>query len=130
MTAEAVADPLRERTLQWLGKPLSGSGSSLAPDEVNVPMIRHWVDALDDQNPVYLDADAAAGSRFGGIVAPSGHVADVDDGTAAHRRHPRTRRRGGSHRSGEPAGVSRRGRTHRDVGHELGARVRPLPAPR
>jgi uncharacterized protein len=22
---------------------------------VNVPMIRHWVDALDDRNPVYLD---------------------------------------------------------------------------
>jgi uncharacterized protein len=70
MTAEVESDPLRERTLQWLGKPLSGSGSSLAPDEVNVPMIRHWVDALDDQNPVYIDAEAAARSRFGGIVAP------------------------------------------------------------
>jgi acyl dehydratase len=70
MTAEDVADPLRERTLQWLGKPLSGSGSSVAPDEVNVPMIRHWVDALDDQNPVYIDEQAAARSRYGGIVAP------------------------------------------------------------
>jgi acyl dehydratase len=70
MAGEAAPDPLRERTLQWLGKPLSGSGSSVAPDEVNVPMIRHWVDALDDQNPVYLDREAAAASRFGGIVAP------------------------------------------------------------
>jgi acyl dehydratase len=70
MTAEAAVDPLRERVLQWLGKPLSGSGSSIAPDEVNVPMIRHWVDALDDQNPVYLDPEAAAKGRFGGIVAP------------------------------------------------------------
>ncbi len=70
MTAEAAPDPLRERVLQWLGKPLSGSGSSIAPDEVNVPMIRHWVDALDDQNPVYIDPDAAARSRFAGIVAP------------------------------------------------------------
>ena len=70
MTAEAAPDPLRERVLQWLGKPLSGSGSAVAPDPVNVPMIRHWVDALDDQNPVYLDPEAAARSRFGGIVAP------------------------------------------------------------
>ena len=45
-------------------------GSSTAPDPVNIPMIRHWVDALDDANPIYLDGDAAAAGRFGGIVAP------------------------------------------------------------
>jgi acyl dehydratase len=33
-------------------------------------MIRHWVDALDDRNPVYLDAELAASTRFGGVVAP------------------------------------------------------------
>jgi acyl dehydratase len=33
-------------------------------------MIRHWVDALDDRNPVYLDSLLAGKSRFGGIVAP------------------------------------------------------------
>ncbi len=33
-------------------------------------MTRHWVDALDDHNPVYLDEDAAAKTRFGRIVAP------------------------------------------------------------
>ena len=43
---------------------------SVAPDPVNVPMIRHWVDALDDRNPVYLDEEFAATTRFGGIVAP------------------------------------------------------------
>jgi acyl dehydratase len=43
---------------------------SVAPDPVNLPMIRHWVDALDDRDPVYLDEAAAARSRFGGIVAP------------------------------------------------------------
>jgi uncharacterized protein len=53
-----------------VGLPLSASTTAVAPDEVNVPMIRHWVDALDDRNPVYLDAEIAATTRFGGIVAP------------------------------------------------------------
>ncbi len=43
---------------------------TVAPDPVNLPMIRHWVDALDDRNPVYLDEEVARASRFGGIVAP------------------------------------------------------------
>ena len=43
---------------------------SVAPDPVNVPMIRHWVAALDDRNPVYLDEAAAAKTRHGGVVAP------------------------------------------------------------
>jgi uncharacterized protein len=59
-----------ERLTARLGLPLSSSGAAVAPDEVNVPMIRHWVDAFDDRNPVYLDADFAATTRFGGIVAP------------------------------------------------------------
>ena len=41
-----------------------------APDPVNLPMIRHWVAAFDDRNPVYLDPDVAAGTRFGELVAP------------------------------------------------------------
>lgn len=49
---------------------MSGSGRSVAPDPVNLPMIRHWVAAFDDHNPVYLDEDAAAASRHGRIVAP------------------------------------------------------------
>ena len=42
----------------------------MAPDPVNQPMIRHWAHALDDMNPVYLDPEFAAASRFGGIVSP------------------------------------------------------------
>ena len=64
------SDPLRARLDEYIGKPLSASGPALAPDEVNLPMIRHWVDAFDDRNPVYLDEERAATSRFGGLVAP------------------------------------------------------------
>jgi len=65
---EEEADPVRAALEKYVGRPLGGS--AVAPDEVNVPMIRHWVDALDDRNPVYLDEEFAAKTRFGGIVAP------------------------------------------------------------
>jgi uncharacterized protein len=39
-------------------------------DPVNQPMIRHWVEAIGDENPVYIDADAAAASVHGEVVAP------------------------------------------------------------
>jgi acyl dehydratase len=67
---DEASDPLRARIEDWIGRPLGASGPERAPDEVNLPMIRHWVDALDDRNPVYLDAERARQSRFGGIVAP------------------------------------------------------------
>lgn len=46
------------------GPPMRG------PDPVNQAMIRHWVEAIGDENPVYVDPDAAARSVHGGIVAP------------------------------------------------------------
>jgi acyl dehydratase len=61
-------DAVREGLDKYIGQPMGPP--SVAPDPVNVPMIRHWVDALDDRNPVYLDEEVAAGTRFGGIVAP------------------------------------------------------------
>jgi len=66
--ADAEADGLRARLEKYVGKPMGPP--AVAPDPVNVPMIRHWVDALDDRNPVYLDEALAATTRFGGIVAP------------------------------------------------------------
>jgi len=45
--------------------------AQVAPDAVNPAMIRHWVEAMGDSNPVYVDPAAAADSVFGGIVAPS-----------------------------------------------------------
>jgi uncharacterized OB-fold protein/acyl dehydratase len=41
-----------------------------APDEVNQAMIRHWVEAMGDELPVYTDEAAAAASVHGQIVAP------------------------------------------------------------
>ena len=61
-------DEVREGLERYVGRPMGPP--SAAPDPVNVPMIRHWVDALDDRNPVYLDEAVAAKTRFGGIVAP------------------------------------------------------------
>jgi acyl dehydratase len=66
--ADEEVDQLHARLQAYVGKPMGPP--SVAPDAVNVPMIRHWVDALDDRNPVYLDEEFAAGTRFGGIVAP------------------------------------------------------------
>jgi acyl dehydratase len=62
------ADPVRQRLEPYVGKPMGPP--SVAPDPVNLPMIRHWVDALDDRNPIYLDEDAANHTRFHGLVAP------------------------------------------------------------
>ena len=42
-----------------------------ADDPVNVPMIRHWVEAMGDTNPVYLDDGAAQATGRDGIVAPA-----------------------------------------------------------
>ena len=66
--AEEEVDALRARLEEYVGKPMGPP--AVAPDAVNVPMIRHWVDALDDRNPVYLDEEFASTTRFGGIVAP------------------------------------------------------------
>jgi acyl dehydratase len=54
----------------WIGHKMNTHGTNLAPDPVNMPMIRHWLDAFSDRNPVYEDADFAAKTRFGGKIAP------------------------------------------------------------
>jgi len=61
-------DPVREELEKFIGKPMGPP--AVAPEAVNIPMIRHWVDALDDRNPVYLDESRASESRFGEVVAP------------------------------------------------------------
>jgi uncharacterized OB-fold protein len=46
------------------------SGPRAARDPVNLPMINNWVEAIGDANPVYTNAEAAARSVHGGLVAP------------------------------------------------------------
>jgi acyl dehydratase len=64
---EPERDEVRERLEKYVKRPIGTE--QVAPDPVNLPMIRHWIDALDDRNPAYDDA-AAAKTRFGGVVAP------------------------------------------------------------
>jgi uncharacterized protein len=45
-----------------------------ARDPVNLPMINNWVEAIGDANPVYTDAEFAARSVHGGLVAPPAMV--------------------------------------------------------
>jgi len=65
-----MSDRLKEGFDKLVGQPLSSTGPNPAADPVNIPMMRHWVDAFDDKNPIYLDNTAAKASRFGEIMAP------------------------------------------------------------
>jgi acyl dehydratase len=66
----AESEEFRQRLDALIGRPVGSSGSSIGPDPVNQPMIRHWAAAFEDANPVYTDPEFAATTRFGGIVAP------------------------------------------------------------
>lgn len=68
----AEQDGFRAQLVErYVGESLAiDGGATPAPDPVNVPMIRHWVDALDDRNPIYLDEAAGRASRFADRVAP------------------------------------------------------------
>jgi hypothetical protein len=68
-TAEE-ADGFQQLLNGLVGQPVGSDLPSPAPDPVNLPMIRHWAAAFEDHNPVYTDAEFAATTRFGGIVAP------------------------------------------------------------
>ncbi len=64
-----VSSTLDEK-LQKLVEESRGGTAVTARDPVNLPMIRHWCDAIGDHNPVYTDERAAAQSVHRGIVAP------------------------------------------------------------
>ena len=63
-------DAFRSRLNALIGKSVGSGRPAVAPDPVNLPMIRHWAAAFEDRNPVYTDAEYALTTRFGGIVSP------------------------------------------------------------
>jgi uncharacterized protein len=68
MTTTADTTDFLARLKSFEGK--SAGGGEQGPDPVNQAMIRHWIEAIGDNNPVYVDPDAAQQSVHGQIVAP------------------------------------------------------------
>jgi len=64
-----VTDETIEATLQSFAGQSSGEPQR-AHDPVNLPMIRHWVEAMGDHNPVYVDRVAAKEAGFPDLIAP------------------------------------------------------------
>jgi uncharacterized protein len=59
----------------WLQALRSHAGAAaaaprVAPDPVNLPMIRRWCEAIGERNPLYLDEAAARAGPHGELVAP------------------------------------------------------------
>ncbi|MEU5987565.1 MaoC family dehydratase N-terminal domain-containing protein [Spirillospora sp. NPDC047418] len=69
---DAVLNDYEDRLQAWVGRELLTR--RFGQDPVNVPMIRHWVEAMEDGNPVYLDEAAARASGRDGVVAPASMV--------------------------------------------------------
>lgn len=79
-----------ERLAAFVGRTLSEG--TRAQDPVNVPMIRHWVEAMGDPSPVHLSDGAARATGRDGVVAPAtmvqawtmrGYARTVDPAPAA-----------------------------------------------
>ena len=64
MTPEEIHRTVADIKAAGPSKPRAGR------DPVNQPMIRHWVDAIGDDNPIYIDEAAAKTAGHPGIVAP------------------------------------------------------------
>ncbi len=70
MNAE-MTDVQKEAFVTKLRREVGNTGTpSTARDPVNLPMIRHWCDAMTDANPRYTDSDSAGQGPHGEIVAP------------------------------------------------------------
>ncbi|GAA2142550.1 bifunctional MaoC family dehydratase N-terminal/OB-fold nucleic acid binding domain-containing protein [Actinomadura napierensis] len=73
MSEDAAVNEKYEARLQaWVGRELVARRPG--QDPVNVPMIRHWAEAMEDANPVYLDEGAAKATGRDGVVAPASMI--------------------------------------------------------
>ncbi|HXW45288.1 MAG TPA: OB-fold domain-containing protein [Streptosporangiaceae bacterium] len=69
--------PDSEAAIRQIARAVTARGQSApreARDPVNLPAIRNWTDAMGDANPLYTDAEFAAGSAHGQLVAPPAMV--------------------------------------------------------
>jgi uncharacterized OB-fold protein len=66
---ELEAHPDHSEALAALVGQVAGA-PNLSPDAVNVPMIRHWVEAMGDHNPVYVSDEAARAAGYDQLIAP------------------------------------------------------------
>jgi uncharacterized OB-fold protein len=69
VTAEAGTADFLAQAREFVGAPCGPL--RVGRDPVNLPMVHHWCQALDDRNPAYLDEDFAKKTR-GHLIAPPG----------------------------------------------------------
>lgn len=82
-TPHPPADNLLTRLKAYEGRPAAVAG--VGKDPVNLPMIRHWCEALGDANPVYTGPDAVAPPTMlqawtmGGLTGHTGRSSAYDE---------------------------------------------------
>jgi hypothetical protein len=64
-----ITDDMPADLATFIGRALRSN--IISQDCVNVPMIRHWVEAMGDGNPVYVDRRTAQTTGRSDIVAPA-----------------------------------------------------------
>ncbi|MDR7303909.1 bifunctional MaoC family dehydratase N-terminal/OB-fold nucleic acid binding domain-containing protein [Haloactinomyces albus] len=67
-----MSEDYEQRLQAFVGRELHGWRAG--QDPVNRPMIRHWTEAMGDDNPVYVDDAAARAAGRAGVVAPASMV--------------------------------------------------------
>ena len=73
-TLDYVPEGLPDEAKRGLRALARESTPEVAPLEVNEYLIRHWCEALEDGNPLYLDEAYAKSQGHRGLVAPVGSV--------------------------------------------------------
>jgi acyl dehydratase len=73
-TLDYVPEYLSAEVKQQLLALATESKPEPAPLEVNEYLIRHWCEALEDGNPLYLDTDYARSQGLRSVVAPVGSI--------------------------------------------------------